>query len=415
MKFSSIIGIGALALFACACSDSPEATGVEEEQPQVPEAPITYEFSAEQSRAAEASIPFMEKFWLVAEAQMGSEENYIVSPLSADILLSMVANTSTGALGEEIVAALGCSDKTVLNELASKYTVALPTIDDQIILGIYNSVWYRNNFRLNTTFGAKMEYYYNAEVTGHPFDNTLINAVNGWCNEKTRGLIPRIIYGVPDEAVMLLADAIYLKGAWANPFKEENTADAEFHGVKGESTVKMMSAIGPQHYCKGDNFQAVRMELGDGAIEAVFILPDEGEDMGGFLSENVEAIRDARFRDGTVEFYLPRFKFVSEEMDLNTMLANAGIPSVENGDPSDVLIGCPVLYHHIYQRTSLEFDEKGAEGAAVTWDFPVGAAGPEVEAEPDPIPVVRCDRPFYVLVRVAETGAPLFAGRINNL
>lgn len=415
MRISSIIGIGALALLVCACSDSPEAAGVEEEQPQVPDAPITYEFTAEQSRAAEASLPFMEKFWLVAEEEMGSEENYIVSPLSADIFLSMVANTSTGALGEEIVAALGCADKTVLNELASKYTVALPTIDDQITLGIYNSVWYRNNFRLNTNFGAKMEYYYNAEVAGHPFDDTLIDAVNGWCNDKTRGLIPQIIYGVPDEAVMLLADAIYLKGAWANPFNEENTADAVFHGVKGESTVKMMSAIGPQHYCKGDNFQAVRMELGDGAIEAVFILPDEGVNLGRFLNENVESISKTQFRDGTVEFYLPRFKFESDEMDLNPMLANAGIPSVENGDPSDVLIGCPVLYHHIYQRTSLEFDEKGAEGAAVTWDFPCSSPGPEVEPEPDPIPVVRCNRPFYVLVRVAETGAPLFAGRINNL
>lgn len=214
---------------------------------------------------------------------------------------------------------------------------------------------------------------------------------------------------------MLLADAIYLKGAWANPFKEENTYDAIFHGTKGETTVKMMSAIGPQHYCEGDNFQAVRMELGDGAIEAVFVLPNEGEDMGGFLSENVEAIRDARFRDGTVEFYLPRFKFVSEEMDLKPMLASAGIPSVSGDDPSDVLLGCSVLNHFICQRTSLEFDEKGAEGAAVTWDFPVGAHDPEVEPEPDPIPVVRCDRPFYVLVRVAETGAPLFAGRINNL
>lgn len=415
MKLSSIIGIGALALSVCACSDSPEATGVQEEQPQVPEAPITYEFTAEQSRAAEASLPFMEQFWLVAEEEMGSEENYIVSPLSADILLSMVANTSTGALGEEIVAVLGCADKTVLNELASKYTVALPTIDDQITLGIYNSVWYRNSFRINATFGDKMEYYYNADVAGHPFDHTLIDAVNGWCNEKTRGLIPQIIYGVPDEAVMLLADAIYLKGAWANPFKEENTADAVFHGVKGESMVKMMYAGGPQHYCKDDNFQAIRMELGDGAIEAVFILPDEGVNLGRFLNENVESISKAQFRDGTVEFYLPRFKFVSEEMDLNPMLANAGIPSVENGDPSDVLIGCPVLYHHMYQRTSLEFDEKGAEGAAVTWDFPCTSPGLEVEPEPDPIPVVRCDRPFYVLVRVAETGAPLFAGRINNL
>ena len=396
-------------LLACACSDSPEAAGVEEEHTQVPEAPITYEFTAEQSRAAKASLPFMEKFWLVAEEEMGSEENYIVSPLNADILLSMVANTSAGVLGEEIVAALGCTDKTVLNELASKYTVALPTIDDQITLGIYNSVWYRNSFRLNTNFGDKMEYYYNADVAGHPFDDTLIDAVNGWCNDKTRGLIPKIIYEVPDEAVMLLADALYLKGAWANPFEISNTTEEIFHGLKGDVNIKMMNSSGKQHYSECDNFKAVRMEIGNGAMDVLFILPSGNADLKHFLQDNIKAIQLAEFCDVEVEFSLPRFKYTSNQVYLNPLLATLGIKSINSDSCSEALIDCNKVEHKLFQRVSLEFNEKGAEGAAVSWDRFLTS---NIESC---TPVIRIDRPFFVVVRVAATGAPLFAGRINNL
>lgn len=382
---------------------------MEEEQPQVPDAPITYEFTAEQSRAAEASLPFMEKFWLVAEKEMGSEENYIVSPLSADILLSMVANTSTGTLGEEIVAALGCTDKDVLNELASKYTVALPTIDDQITLGIYNSVWYRNNFRLNTTFGETMKHYYNADVTGHPFDDTLIDVINGWCNDKTQGQIPEIIREVPEEAVMLLADALYLKGAWANPFEISNTTEEIFHGLKGDVNVKMMNSSGKQHYSECDNFKAVRMEIGSGATDVLFILPSENADLNSFLRDNVRAIQLAEFCDVEVEFSLPRFKYTSNQVYLNPMLATLGIKSINSDSCSESLIGCNKVEHKLFQRASLEFNEKGAEGAAVSWDRFLTS---NIESC---TPVIRIDRPFFVVVRVTATGAPLFAGRINNL
>lgn len=400
-------------LFAFGCSDSLEAVIDESVAEDTPDAPITYEFTADQSRAAEASLPFMEKFWLAAEEQMGGKENYIVSPLSADILLSMVANTSIGPLGNEITAALGCEDKTVLNELASKYVVALPTIDDQLSLGIFNGVWYKNEYDLNPTFGDKMKHYYEADIAGNPFDETLLTVVNGWCNDKTHGLIPEILKEVPDKSVMVIADALYLKGAWANPFDAENTTEATFHGLAGNTTVKMMFADGMQHYTVNENFQAIRMEIGSGAIEAVFILPKEGKDMNGFLSENMDAIRNAGYIDTEVDFYLPRFRFVSDEIFLNPLLAPLGMPTLGKLDSSDALIGCDWLKQYIYQRTSLEFDEKGAEGAAVTWSYFCTAPGPE--AGTPTTPVVKCNRPFYVMVRVAETGAPLFAGRINNI
>lgn len=409
MKQISFILTAIFGLFVWSCSNSTEDAPETTTEP-IPDSPITYEFSPEQSRAAEASIPFMNNFWIEADAQMG-EDNYVVSPVSADVLLSMVANTSTGKLGNEITAALGCNDKTVLNEVASKYTVALPNVASDLDFGIYNAVWYTNQFVINRNFSERMEYFYDADVFSHPFDDSLKDDVNGWCSEKTKGLIPEILNSSPNGAVILLADALYLKGAWANPFVVAKTTDEIFHGASGDANVKMMHSEGLQHFAEGETFKAIRMEIGKGTVEAVFILPDENQDMQEFLNNNLEAINNARFYDCNVDFSLPRFKFVSNQMYLNDILSNIGMPAILESDTSDVLSGCGHIEHGIYQRTSLEFNEQGAEGAAVTWD--IMAVDPEGGSSA--APSVNLNRPFFVMVRVAQTGAPLFAGRINNL
>lgn len=407
MKRTAIVLAGAIGLMACACSDSDGNDPVV----NVPEDAVSYDFTSEQSRAAQASAPFMDKVWLAAEALSASDESYVVSPLSADVLLSMVANTSSGSLGTEIKNALGCEKLTVLNEVASKYSVALPDYDETVSLGLCNEVWYKNSYTAEEAFSKNLQYYYGAEVVPHVFDSSLVTTVNDWCSNKTNGLVKEVISDVPADAVMVLANALYLKGAWANPFDSENTTDEVFHGAKGDATVKMMNALGMQHYCESETFEAVRMELGSGELEAVFVLPKTGVSLDKFLSANIDEINGAKYEDTKIDFALPRFKYVSGTMDMNSLVITAGIPSINEVDESNALIGCDWLKHTIWQSTSLEFNEQGAEGASVTWDYPEIS---DIENQPV-VPEVTFNRPFYIMVRVATTGAPLFVGRMSNL
>jgi serine protease inhibitor len=58
----------------------------------------------------------------------------------------------------------------------------------------------------------------------------------------------------------------------------------------------------------------------------------------------------------------------------------------------------------VLHKTFLKIDEKGAEGAAVT------SVGVGVTSLP---PSIRFDRPFLFLIRHKDTGAILFAGKME--
>jgi len=59
----------------------------------------------------------------------------------------------------------------------------------------------------------------------------------------------------------------------------------------------------------------------------------------------------------------------------------------------------------------VEFSEKGAEGASVTWNTEVIAPGAGDVAE---VPVVTFDRPYLFFITEAQTGVCLMAGRVMN-
>src|SRR3954463_6451773 len=66
-----------------------------------------------------------------------------------------------------------------------------------------------------------------------------LERINAWSNEKTRGMIPRILDSVSVDEVAVITDAEYLKARWQHPFTD--TRPAPFEGA-GE--VAMMRVEG---------------------------------------------------------------------------------------------------------------------------------------------------------------------------
>src|SRR3954449_3885532 len=56
-----------------------------------------------------------------------------------------------------------------------------------------------------------------------------LDAINAWSNEKTHGMIPRILEEIGDEEIAAITDAEYLKAKWQHPF--ESTRKAPFEGA----------------------------------------------------------------------------------------------------------------------------------------------------------------------------------------
>lgn len=406
--------ISPVALLLASCSSDEPNPGTKEPIIDPVVENVTLELNSAETAAAAQMQGFNMNFF---KAMCAAEKNgnIVASPLSAQLLLSMVSNGSSEQTTAEIAAALGCNDLEAVNSLAGKYLVYLPAADKAVKLDFANSVWYHNSFSLASDFTGTMNAKYQADVFKRDLQSNskaVVDEINGWVNNKTQGLIPKIIEMLPRETISILANALYYNGQWADPFDAKETAKGEFHGAKGTKTIDMMHKSGMQHYYEGDGFRAVKMEAGANEVfEAVMVLPDEGVTVDELLSGGkLDDVASLRFVDTAVDYYLPKFKIEPTERNISGTLAAMGMPSLSKMQKLTMFNEKVDACFKVFQTACIEFTEKGAEGAAVTWTGLEMSPGPGYKT-----PEVKFDRPFAFFINETKTGACLFAARVNQL
>ena len=116
-------------------------------------------------------------------------ENVLVSPLSVQMILAMVAN---GASGDTLSAFLqglgGYSDLQSMNNALGGYLKGV-TASEGVTLSVSNSVWYDEAVTLVDSFKNACTEAYGADIIPVKFGEDTQSAVNLWVKEKTNGLI----------------------------------------------------------------------------------------------------------------------------------------------------------------------------------------------------------------------------------
>lgn len=397
-------------LLVTGCSNENDVNEPGVEQVIDPVEQVEYTVAEKNAVAATQGVDY--DFLKAVCASESYDENVVVSPLSAQMLLSMMANVTDASSTAEITRALGCDDVSSLNSFNGKCLRVLPHVDASTKIALANSVWFHNAYTMNQAFVATANDFYDMEVFGRDFDvaGPVVDEVNGWCNKKTSGLIPNIINGL--DGVSIMINALYFKGEWANPFDEAETEMKDFDGQAGVAKVKMMHKKGMQHYAVNNDYEAVKLEFGNGAVSIAFVLPEEGKDMDVFMKGfDYVAFKNERYSDRVIDLSLVKCNLAPGKFDLQTALMSLGVNGVFA--PGQISLFEEALdgQFRIYQKSAVEFSEKGAEGASVTWNTEVIAPGAGDVAE---VPVVTFDRPYLFFITEAQTGVCLMAGRVMN-
>lgn len=108
--------------------------------------------------------------------------------------------------------AIGCEGVSVndLNELYKAMLLNANHQDKQTTVNIANYIAVNKNFKLNKDFFQQVSDGYQAGIESLDFTSSKsTDRINGWCKEKTNGMIPRIIDQVSADAVSYLMNAIY--------------------------------------------------------------------------------------------------------------------------------------------------------------------------------------------------------------
>ena len=334
------------------------------------------------------------------------DENVVVSPYSAAVALSMLAEGAQGQTRVEFDNALG----------GVLYKAEDLGSNDSVVVKSANSVWIDDNFSPRNRYVNLLEKDFDAFLDVLNFaDPATLKAINNWCSENTDGKITEILNRLDPSNVMVLINALYFNAPWEEEFDPDMTSEQTFYGVTKESKVKLMGRKGYYLYAEHNGFQMIQLPYQGLKYAMYVVLPPEGADVDKLLPKLDEQMYNSAMdmlQQQEVRFYLPRFK-AETSMLLNKPLQNMGIKTAftSAADFSGIAEMGPLVLDQVKQKCYIDVSEKGTEAAAVTSaQIRLTSARPVVK-----LPVMRVDRPFMFVIADGENRNILFAGKIVQL
>jgi serpin B len=331
--------------------------------------------------------------------------NVAISPFSAHSALSLLANGSKDKSLDELLKLMrtGGGDMAALN---NAHRALLDRQGDQ--LSSNNAVFLTNNLKPSPEFEKLVADNFHAEIKATSDSDPTV--VNNWVKEKTKDRIPKLIEEFPANTVFLTVNATVFDGEWMTAFDEKRTQDHPFEKEDGTTgTIKLMSASESALRIPGD-WVGGAMDFKGDKLRAVFIMPKRGEKVADLIARlTPDDIAGAAMAQGEPDqsIALPRFDIRHRQNLIAPFRAMGGgyLLAPNENDFSGLVPGSPkgeIWIGDALQETVVEFDEKGARGAAATAIIGVTKAALE-----DPLTFTR---PFLWMIVDRQSGALLLTG-----
>ena len=287
-------------------------------------------------------------------------------------------------------------------------------------LHVANALWGQDGYPWLDDFLTVTRDNYGAGLEEVDFETDTEAAretINTWVaeqtNEKIVDLIPAGMLGPLTRLV--LTNAIYFKGDWAEPFEPEDTADGMFHISADEAVdVPMMHQTEDFGYAETEDVQVLQLPYESDELSMIVILPKDADGLG-----DVEALLAVdglggvvgALRTQEVTVTLPKFTTTSQ-FSLGDMLQAMGMTDAFDAATADFTglseqakadgLHISAVIHQAF----VDVNEEGTEAAAAT------AVGIRAMSMPAPPIEFTADHPFVFVIRHETTGVILFVGRV---
>ena len=354
-----------------------------------------------------SNLGFALSFIRNADESINPDQNLLVSPYSAGLALSMLAEGAEGTTRTELNAALNnCLFKA--EDLSA---------DGGTKVESANSMWVSSNFSIRNRYVNLLEDDFDAFVDNLIFsDPAAVREINDWCSEHTAGKIPSIVDRLDPNTVLILLNALYFNAPWAEAFDPEHTEVKPFKGNAGVKDVPMMSRRGKFMYAEYEGCSLVQLPYEGGRYSMYLLLSPLNltpSKVISYMHETAFNTALSMLDERDVLLTMPKFK-IETAMLLNETLKRMGVRTAftSAADFSAISESGPVAVDQVKQKCYMEVGEKGTEAAAVTSvQMRLTSARPSADK---PV-VMEVDRPFIFVIADSVSGNIMFAGKIMNL
>ena len=348
--------------------------------------------------------------------------NLFFSPYSISTALAMTYAGARGDTAEQMAETLRF---TAPNEDLHRAMGALVDAlnkagdDGPYELAVANALWAQSGYEFLDEYTDLVTESYRAGLQNVDFQQAAEQArqaINAWVEEQTNNRIKDLIpAGAIDPLTRLvLTNAIYFKGDWANQFDKDATRDRPFTLAGGDKTdVPMMYQKEDFRYAENEDCQVIELPYEGDDLSMLVLLPRTVGDLPALEAKlSPESLENwtRRMRRREVQLYLPRFTMTSE-FSLSGTLAAMGMSDAFAPGRADFsgMDGTRELFiQAVVHKAFVDVNEEGTEAAAAT-----GVVVGVTSIGPPPV-VFRADHPFLFLIRDNETGSILFIGRVAN-
>jgi serpin B len=274
------------------------------------------------------------------------------------------------------------------------------------VVAIANGLFLRSGLRPAEAFLRTLAEQYGAPAQAVDFSSEqAARIINAWVQRQTAGRIDRLFDHLDPDALAVIANAVYLKADWQEPFKETATRQQPFHRADGSTVqVPVMYPLASRlRYAAGTGWQAVELPYAGNELAMWVLVPDRDQAPDRLLSPEILAAVRSSARPAAVDFAVPRWDFATS-VDLLDVVLRLGLTDL--ADLPEIAPGAFV--GAAVHRANISVDEWGTEAAAVTGIMVVLSAGPAPEV------VVHADHPFAFAIVHRATGTPLFLGQVAD-
>ena len=389
-------------------------------------------FTAEEEAVADASNDFAFRFFRATDATMPKESNYVISPFSAQVALSMAMNGAADSTFMQMRDVLGYSGMGIeeINSYNKKLIDGLDFVTADARVKFANSLWINNNqqipYEVLPEFSLSLLENYNAKAEAVDFKSPdVLKYINRWCSSQTNSLIDNAVGKLNPQGVVMLLNAVCFNAPWSIPFEKKNNFKDYFYSDAGKRMVTFMkegkvSGANRSRYIGREKFEAVTKSYGgEGKYNLCVVMPREGitmeECLTGLTAETFIDMMKAGKRAAVLS--IPKFE-VENSGSVIPALESMGMIEAftERADFSNLVDGlrpeAPIYITDMTQGNLFSINEKGTEAASVT-KVEIGIVGSSgVSTEPVEFTV---NRPFLFFVMENSTKTVLFAGKVSSI
>ena len=319
--------------------------------------------------------------------------NTMISPLSIYQFLCLLSNGAVGDTQKELLQVLfpekELDEKTdaLIEKINSNNIEIISNIESEdledennhqkcssenckIQFNDVNGIFVKEDIKLAKQF-KQISDKYNTSY----FQELNVKIINEFCKNNTNGKINNVIGFIPPSAKMILANALYFKGEWAEKFKKSGIRKRNF--LNSDNTTVLVDTMeniySSKYYYEDENVQIISLPYLSNKLDfhMIIILPNLNKYNSplDYLNKENMSLSDIYSKlekKRNIRLYLPKFKYdfdiklsnILKEMGLKSLLGNAQLNNLFENDNTGI--------SEILHTTFIDVNENGTEAAAVT-------------------------------------------------